>query len=311
MILITGGLGFIGLHTARCLVDAGEQVVLTQYRVARDPDFLRDEIGRNAFVEQLEVTDAEALGEIGRRHEIDGIVHLAVPGLGALSAAEDYRVNMVGLLNVLQAAEAWGVKRLSLASSTAVYSGLREGPFREDMPLRMIGQSPTEAFKKAFEILGSHYALRTGLNIVMLRIAGIYGPLYHSMSNLPSRLVHAAVRGVAPDLRGEVYAEDAADICYVKDCARGIALLQTAETLAHSVYNIGSGRATSNAELVRAIESAVPGTAIPLTPGRSPEARTDAYLDITRIRQDTGYEPEFQVEKAISDYVAWLRTNPE
>ncbi len=156
MILITGGLGFIGLHAARSILDGGEDVVLTQYRVAREPDFIKDELGKRVFIEKLDVADAEALMEIGKRHKISGIVHLAVPGLGALNPADDYRVNMYGLLNIMEAARIWEVKRLSLASSIAVYAGLPEGPFKEDSPLRLVGMNPTEAFKKSYEILGSH-----------------------------------------------------------------------------------------------------------------------------------------------------------
>ena len=55
--LVTGGLGFIFLQTPRSLLDMGEDVVLTQYRVAREPDFIKDELGKRAFVEQLDVSD--------------------------------------------------------------------------------------------------------------------------------------------------------------------------------------------------------------------------------------------------------------
>src|SRR5687768_1995408 len=111
MILVTGGLGFIGLHTARHLIDRGEQVVLTQYRVAREPDFIKGELGKNAHVEQLDVTDNDELMDIGRRHKITGIVHLAVPALNALSPADDFNVNMKGLINILEAARTWEVRR--------------------------------------------------------------------------------------------------------------------------------------------------------------------------------------------------------
>jgi UDP-glucose 4-epimerase len=305
MILITGGLGFIGLHTARRLLDLGEQCVLTQYRVARDPDFIRDETGKRIFVEKLDVTDGEAFAAIGQRHRIDGIIHLAVPGLGALEPGEEIRVNMVGLYNVLEAAKAWGVKRVGLASSVGVYGGVGAGPFREDMPLRTTGGTGTETFKKAFESIGAFYGNRTGIEVVMLRIGGIYGPLYHSMSNLPSRLVHAALKGETPSLRE--FEDDASDMCYVKDAAEGIALLQTAPKLNHSVYNIGAGRATSNRELADAVRAAVPGAVITLNAGRSPQARSDAYGDLSRIREDTGFEPQWPVERAIPDYVDWLK----
>jgi len=134
-----------------------------------------------------------------------------------MTPAEDFAMNTTGLINILEAARIWEVKRLGLASSIAVYSGMDDGPFSEDEPLRvaMTTVNPTEAYKKTFEIIGSHYAQRTGLEIVMLRIAGIYGPLYHSMANLPSRLCHAAVAGRAPDLTGvrggPPHLEDAAD----------------------------------------------------------------------------------------------------
>jgi UDP-glucose 4-epimerase len=306
MILITGGLGFIGLHTARSLLDLGEDVVLTQYRVAREPGFIKDELGKRAFVEQLDATDGEALMEIGKRHEITGIIHMATPGLGALDAAGDYKVNMYSLLNCLEAAEAWGVKRLGIASSVTVYNGVEDGPFEEDMPLRTTPNNPVEAYKKAYEIVSTHYALRTGLDIVLLRMGYIYGPLYHSMGSAMSRLVHAAVKGVAPELRAELFEDDAQDYCYVKDCGRAVALLQVADKLQYQTYNIGGGAATSNKDIASALRRHFPNAELPMKPGAS-QPRKDPYMDLTRIKGEVGYEPQYNAANAIDDYVAWLQ----
>jgi UDP-glucose 4-epimerase len=147
MILVTGGLGFIGLHTARRFVDVGEKVVLTHYRVRREPDFIKDEIGKRVFIEKLDVTSAHDAIDVARKHNVSGIVHLAVPALNALSPAEDYRVNMTGWLNILEAGRLCGVKRVSLASSIAVYAGLPAGPFREDtgrQSIREIRRRPSK-----------------------------------------------------------------------------------------------------------------------------------------------------------------------
>lgn len=306
--LVTGGLGFIGLHTARALLDAGEDLVLTQFRVARAPDFIKDEFGKRVQIEQLDVQNYDNLMEIGKKHKIEKVLHLAVPGLGALNPADDFRTNMNGLLNILEAARTWEVKRLGLASSNAIYTGENEGPFKEDMKLRvqMTTVNPTEAYKKAFEVLGSHYAQRTGMDVIMLRIAGIYGPLYHSMANLPSRLTHAAVKGEAPVLRGNEFEDDGNDMCYVKDCAQGLSKLMTADSLPNKIYNVGAGRETKNKELVAAIKAIIPNAELPLKEGGSMN-RTNAYGDITRARQDVGYEPQFPIDKAIADYVGWLR----
>jgi len=308
--LITGGLGFIGLHTARSLLDLGEDVVLTQYRVAREPDFIKDELGKRAKVEQLDVTDKARLDEIGKAHKIDKILHLAVPGLGALSALEDFRVNMEGLINILEAGREWECSRVGLGSSLAVYQNARgvDGVNKEEQPLAMTGGGATGTWKKSFEIIGAYYGDRTGLDIVNLRIAGIYGPLYHSMANLPSRLVHAAVKGEPPVLRGDTYAEDGTDMTYVKDCGKGLALLMKADKLNHKTYNVATGRASTPGELVSAIQSVIPDyDGSFLKEGASPGSPGPTYSDISRIKADTGFEPGFLPEKSIPDYIGWLK----
>ena len=315
MILITGGLGFIGLHTARRFLDVGEEVVLTHYRVRREPDFIKGEIGKRAFIETLDVTASHDVIDLVRRHKVTGIVHLAVPGLGALSAAEDYRVNMMGFLNILEAARLCGVRRVSLASSIAVYASLPEGPFREEALLPVHSGYPTEAFKKALEILGLHYASRTELEVVALRIGSPFGPLYHSLAAPTSRICHAAAKGLPTDFtgarRGAPCEEDHSDAFYVKDCATAIQLLQMADKLSHRIYNIGSDRPMMYGEFVEAVKTVVPDAQISLQPGRSPRYRPNAYLDMTRIKEEVGYRPQYDIKRGVAEYINWLKSHPE
>lgn len=313
MILITGGMGFIGLHTARRFLDAGEDVVLTQFRTRREPSFLAHELGTRAIVEQLDVSDRAAVLDVVGRHKPSGIVHLAVPALSGVSPVDEYRTNTQGHMNVLEAALQHAVARVSLASSIAVYAGLPGGPFSETARLPVESVTATEAYKKSEEILALHFARQTQLDVRCLRLGGIYGPLYHSMANLPSRLCHAAVRGVQPELGpgrygGPPRAQDAADFCYVKDCAAGIQLVHMAAGLRHTTYNIGSGRATTYGELAEAVNAAVPGAGIELPPGGG--GRTAPFMDITRACEDAAYEPAFDIARGVRDYVAWLRDNP-
>jgi UDP-glucose 4-epimerase len=220
-------------------------------------------------------------------------------------------MNTQGLLNVLEAGQAWGVKRIGLASSIAVYAGEKHGPFREDQPLRMFGGNHVEAYKKTFEILGSHYAQRTGLDVVSLRIGGIYGPMDHNLFNVVTRFLHLALNREVPKWPGELFAEDANDLCYVRDCARGIALLQTADKLSHQTYNIATGHSSSHGDVAELIKARFPGASLPVTPGRGPNYRPDALMDISRIREDTGYEPRFTLEQSVDDFVTWLETHDQ
>jgi UDP-glucose 4-epimerase len=312
MILITGGLGFIGSHTVQALLDAGEECVLVQRSYAEAPP---GRFNRAVAVEKADAADLEALCEVGRRYQISGIVHLAGSMPWPPSSeppVQAARRSLGSLFNIMQAAEEWGVTRVALASTIGVYGGARdpfEGPLTEDMPLSMSAPHLIPTFKKVSELLGGHLADATGIEVVNLRISGTWGPLGHNPDPFfpAPQLVHAAAHGRAPDLsgvRGRTHAEDSLDLLYVKDTGRAIALLQLADRLNHRTYNVASGHATTNAEIAAAIRHVVPDAEVDLPSGG--EAR-QAWLDITRLHDDTGYEPAWNTQRAAADYVAWLR----
>lgn len=308
-VLITGGMGFTGLHTAKSFLDAGEDVVITWYQTWREPDFIKDEYNQRVKIERIDVTSHHDIAAVVGKHGVTEICHLAVPGLGALSAAEDYRVNMAGLINVLEAGRLFGVKRISVASSQTVYGGVTGGPFREDMNLPAQSRSGTEAFKKAWEILALHWGDRAETEVVMLRLGGICGPLYHTLANLMSRLVHAAVKGTEPDYgRGGVpFAEDTQDWGYVKNVALGTQLLHTTEKLNHKIYNVGGGRAVTNQEVVDSIHEIIPNAKLPMQEGKSPRWRPNGYMDLSRLKGDTGYQAKYEIPEAVADYIKWIQ----
>lgn len=315
MILIIGGMGFIGLNTALRLVEVGQKVVITQHSSHRVPDVLKGEIGSRVFIAQMDVSSPYEVFEIVRRHQIESIINLMAPPARSLSTHADYHLYTAGLQNVLEAARTFGLRRVSLGSSVAVYGGIPAGPYREDLPLPVHSPTQVSAFKKGMEMHAHYYAAQAKLDVVALRIASIYGPLYYSMHNPIGRLCHAAVMNSEPDFSdrpdGKIFEDDQADWTYVKDVARGIQLVHTAETLAHRVYNIGSGRATSNRDIVEAVRKAVPGArCAALKPGRTHGASTNPVTDLSRI-QELGYQPEHTLETGIAAYIEWLRTNPQ
>lgn len=312
MILVTGGLGSIGAHTARALLDRGASVVLTAHRSAALPAFLADEPAGRVVVEPLDTADQAGLFDLGARHQITGVVHLAAAPHDLADPVEYLRADTVGLLNALAAARAWGVGRFAVASSVAVYAGVDDAPWREDAPLPAVAPHQIPVFKKTAELFAALVGGQAGFEAISLRIGTVWGPLGlpdNPFFALP-RLLSAAVWGVDPDLgppRPSAYAEDATDLCYVKDCGRAIALLMLAERLEHPVYNISSGRLVPYREVVDAINAVVPGADLRLPPGRSPDRPPDNHLDISRLQEDTGFRPEYDVADAVPDYVSWLR----
>ena len=312
MILITGGLGSIGSHTARAVLDLGESVVLTAHRSTRLPEFLADEPSGRVVVEPLDTADEAAFLDIGKRHAITGVVHLAAAPHDLADPVEYLRADALGLLNALEAATAWGVRRFSVASTIGVYAGVAEVPLREDAALPVWAGHQIPVFKKTAELFAALAGDTAGFDAVSLRIGTIWGPLGlpdNPFTPLP-RLLSAAVWGADPDLtppRPPAYAEDATDLCYVKDCGRAIALLMLVDTLNHRTYNVSSGRPVRYSEVVAAINAAVPGAHISLPEGRNPDRPPDNYLDTTRLQADTGFRPEYDVGRAVPDYVDWLR----
>src|SRR4051794_29386684 len=103
-ILITGGMGFIGLHTAKRFLEQGESVVLTQHRSRREPEFLKDHIGRNLHIAQADVRDRSALVGVLKQYEVTDVSHLVAPALNALSPDDDFDTAVLGVLNILEGA---------------------------------------------------------------------------------------------------------------------------------------------------------------------------------------------------------------
>jgi UDP-glucose 4-epimerase len=321
-ILVTGGMGFIGLHTARALVDLGHRCVITAHRTVREPDFINDEIDERVLIERVDVADRAAVLELAERHRICGIVHLADPTLthlfepevSASTLIDDWRRGVGALLNVLEAASEWDAGRVTVISTIGVYGGLEDmGGLREDVPLPLVGGgNPVAISKMTAELLSGFLADRIGLQLVTARLPAVWGPLGRTSSRFfaAPALIHAAARA-APrnsNTREAIYAEDAIDMLYVKDCARAIALLHTSKQLRHTTYNVGSGRATSNRAVVEAIGNVTRDTRPELRLGRSPQGPgQDIYLDTTRLRRDTGFEPRYELAAAVADYIDWLR----
>jgi UDP-glucose 4-epimerase len=310
--LVTGGLGFIGLHTAEALLNEGENVVLTRYRSYRVPSFLEEHLGKRLAIEPLDLNSPYDAFDIIRKHKVTAICDLFVPRRGTLTPGEDYRVKMDGFLHVLEAARICEVPRVSHASSVAVYGSVTEGPLREDVPLPMTSGNETEAFKKAEEIVGNHFADRTGLDLVFLRIGGFYGPLYQRENRPTLKMIRAAMAGVRATyegvLGGDPYEEGETDATFVKDGARAIAKLTLARNLPSRAYNISNGKLVTNREIAGAVKKVYPNADIPLLPGRG-RGRAGRAMDTEYTRRDIGFEPEYDVERGVAEWIEWLKTN--
>jgi nucleoside-diphosphate-sugar epimerase len=245
--LITGGAGFIGSHLAEALVSQEQSVrILDNFRTGKREN-LAAVSGKVEIVEG-DIRDRKTVQAAVRG--VDCILHQAALVSVAESIAhpeETLEVNGNGALNVLQAAEEAGVRRVVLASSCAVYG---EGPVpaREDqapMPL-----SPYAASKLAMEALAASYYFSFGLLTTCLRYFNVYGPRQSPdspYSGVIAIFVSRAISGSPIKIYGD--GRQTRDFIYVGDVVRANLLAAQSERCAGRAVNIGTGRGLSLLDL--------------------------------------------------------------
>ena len=314
MILITGGLGFLGCNLAKLLCDSGEQVLLTSNRNTEVLPLIAPFLEKRLKIQPLDITSLDNVSRVIRDHGVKSIVHAAVRSeKGNTSLYQAMDVNVTGTINVLEAARRAEIRRVLFISSEAVYQGMKDtGPLKEEERLFITSDRFIPGTKKAGEIFCLMYAKQYGMEVVSVRLTRAYGPLYRGIRNLHGLMVESAAQGKPINLQNYDPTE-AHDFIYVKDAARALTLLLNAPTLRHRIYNLGFGRLTSIGEFAQAIKKLVPEAEIHLGDGPGPLISTktpmdiNACVDISRLQEETGFTPEYDPYRGVEHYIHWAR----
>ena len=315
MTVLVIGASLIGSQVARLLVEAGERPVL--FDVAHQPEALseivdldRVVLARGSILRPLDLV------EVIRGHEVTNIVHLAANALLTKGAQENpyaaIELNIMGTANVLEAARVHGLGRVVVASSSALAEFLAGGADSGDMAMEEAFPRPTTfyaATKQAKESLGMNYARWCGVDYVGLRFASVAGPWRgHGGGGAPSTAFRVAVdRALAG--KPAVVPARTLEWLYVKDAARAVQLALAVKEPENRIFNIGMGRLHTPAELAEAIGTAIPGAEIEIEAWPAGVPKTDPIppLDLARAGRELGYEPTYDMVRAIRDYADWGR----
>lgn len=299
-ILVTGA-GLIGTHTAKELIERGDEV--TFFDFAPQPDYIRRVTGRDLTVIHGDIRDLAALVDAFQQVRPECVIHLAA-SVGEANIDNVYagfQVNLVATINVAEAARLTGVRRLVHASTQALYVG--EDPnelLREDSPIDC-RERVYNASKLGCEHVLRTYAAKHKLELALLRFAGVFG--YYSVAGGPGVAVQQAVWDAMAGKAVTLNVYESVDFIYAKDLANGIALAVHTSPLPHQVYNLGSGTLTRVEDVEEALGKIFPG--VKMSRGRMTPARP--RMDITRARTELGFDPEYKLEAGMRDYVAQLQ----
>ena len=309
-ILITGGAGFIGHHTAaRFLHDGWEVGILDDFNDFYNPAVKRANLaGLPAKPELFEgdICD-EAAVERAFRLGWDVVLHLAArAGVRPSITQPDLyvRTNVLGTVRLLEAAARGKTGKFLFASSSSVYGAADEVPFRETAPLRRT-YSPYAATKVSGEQLCSVYSSLHDLPVVSLRFFTVYGP-----AQRPDLAIHKFTRAIWEGRPIQQFGDGSSrrDYTYIDDIVQGIRSAADYRGAKYDVFNLGESETTTLAELIAAIESALGKKAVierkPDQPGDMPAT----WADISKARELLGYAPKTKISEGIPKFVDWFRS---
>jgi len=316
-VLVTGVAGFVGMHAARALIEAGASVTgVDNFDPYYDPalkkarvETLRS-IERFAF-ERVDLADGASTSALFARG-FDGVVHLAAqPGVrhSLIDPGAYVRNNLVAFGHVLEGCRHHPVRHLVYASSSSVYGANHVLPFSEDQPVDH-PVSLYAATKKANELMAHSYSHLYRLPTTGLRFFTVYGP-WGRPDQAPMLFANAIVEGRPIDVFNEGRMER--DFTYVDDIAEGIVRVLARPPAAdgdgapYAIYNIGNHEAVALTHFIATLERLLGRPAIrnlrPMQPG---DVRA-TYAAIDRLAQATGFAPHTSLEDGLARFVDWYR----
>ena len=309
-IVVTGGAGFVGAHLTRALVARGDEVTILDVGITSP---LLDDVP-DVTRRRCDIGSWTQLTHELRRAAPEVVFHTA----GILSAsAEDrphaaYDANATGTWNVLQAASLLGIPRVVFTSTMATY-----GPGVPSVADQTTQQRPTTMYgvTKVFgELLGEYFGLHLGLDFRAVRLPALMGPGRGpgGASAYGSLIVSEAARSGAytvPVAPATVMA-----LAYIKDVVAGILDLAEAATgdLHHRTYGLDGFSPTASA-LADAVRRALPEATIDFAEDEQLSSIVSTWperLDGSAAAADWGWSPRFDLDAAVADFVAELRSRP-
>ncbi len=301
-VLITGGAGFIGSHIADGVVAAGHEVVVLDNLSSGK----RENVPAQATLVEADIR-SEAAATLIREGGFDAVVHQAAQ-IDVRKSVTDPRydadVNLLGMLNLLEASVAGGVKRFLFASSGGACYGEQDVyPAPESHPTRPV--SPYGASKAAGELYLGYYGFENKLSWCALRYANVYGPRQdpHGEAGVVAIFTGRCLKDESCTIFGD--GKQTRDYVYVGDVARANVLALGSDFV--GPLNVGTGVETDvvqlHAGIARATGSRVPATFAPPRPGEQKRS----CIDPARAGEVLGWKPEVTLDEGLARTAAFVR----
>jgi UDP-glucuronate 4-epimerase len=328
-ILVTGVAGFIGMHTAKRLLELGHKVfgidnLNSYYDVQLKIDRINQILPNTNFqFLKMDVADRQSISEMFSKEEFDSVVHLAAQAGVRYSITNPSAYidsNLVGFGNILEGCRHSKVQHLVYASSSSVYGGNKKMPFAEDdgvdHPVSLYA-----ATKKANELMAHSYSHLYGLPTTGLRFFTVYGP-WGRPDMAPMLFTKAAFAG--EPIKVFNHGKMARDFTYIDDIVQGIVLtldkipasnpdydaIKSLPNNSHApyrIFNIGNSNPVPLLDFIAAIEKQV---GQPIEKIYLPMQDGDVqftYADTSLLQKWIGVSPSISIDDGVKSFIAWYK----
>jgi UDP-glucose 4-epimerase len=302
-ILVTGGAGFIGSHVADRYLALGHKVlVLDNLSGGR-----KSNVPKKAKFVKLDLRNRAGILKLFKKERFNAVnnhaAQMSVPD-SVKDPLFDASVNVLGLLNLLEACRLTGVKKfIHVSSGGTVYGAPKKLPATEKYPI--LPESPYGITKAVGEDYLRFYNLEHGLDYTVVRYSNVYGPrqLPHGEAGVVAIFIKKMLEGEAPTIFGK--GDIIRDYVFVGDvAAANAAALRKGSRQA---YNIGTNKPTTVLRLFNAIAKELRFTAKPrLGPKRAGDLKAN-YLDWSKARRELGWAPAVGLQEGIAATADFFR----
>jgi UDP-glucose 4-epimerase len=324
-VLVTGGAGFIGSHLVEeYLINEAEKVVVLDDFSTGTMENLDDVRNKRLKIVKGSILDFAQLNAVVKKEKIDIIDHLAAElevYTGIKDAERDAKINILGTLNVLNAALKNNVEKVLFASSGAVYGQAKYLPIDEEHPLEP--HWPYGVSKLAAERYVLQYNKLFGLNTTAFRYSIVYGPKEWFGRVLTMFIKRIFLENKPPVVFGD--GSQTRDFVYVKDVVKAHMLAIEKQESAGKVFNIGSGEGVSVKELANMLVKASnkgfdilydnpkEGSASHFQPERIrlQGELVNFILDCRKAKEILGWRPQTDFNEGVTKEIEWILKFPK
>jgi UDP-glucuronate 4-epimerase len=314
-ILVTGAAGFIGMHTARHLLDRGDEVVgIDNLNDYYDPNLKLARLNllagyQNFRFIKLDIADRKALAALFSHEKFQCVIHLAAQAGVRYSIDNPHAYvesNLAGFVNVLEGCRNNKIAHLVYASSSSVYGGNTKLPYSEtdavDTPVSLYA-----ATKKANELMAHTYSHLFSLPTTGLRFFTVYGP-WGRPDMAYYKFTKAIIEGNPIDVYNHGNMER--DFTYIDDIVEGVVRVldlpfSESPPTPYRIFNIGNHTPVNLLDFIRVLEQALGKTAkTKFLPMQDGDVKA-TYADIEALKSAIDFAPSTNVEEGIKRFVTW------